>query len=444
MKIVPMLLLVATLVGLAPAQAQDAPSPAGYYAADIRETATGIMLTEDGRFAWYFSTGALDQVAEGRWHLAEHGSVLLDNDPPYNPPRFELVGTSRDERPGVFVRLDSDSRNQAAYLDVEPEFSDGSRVRQPLRPNGVRLADAAGRPPAAVRLGSLAFDFQSDPFPVSAEAGNVMTFRFLPNEIGRADFSGRRVTLEPDGLSFEWRGTTLHYARAELPPDTLANMERLDPADIEMAEIQGTEIDRLGTEMATYADAQSQDSGELVAYGPVQPWEVPEGAPSVGLYHIELGEPYETTAARGTFPFRPDAGLGNDFARGVAEARIRFGGIAYDAGRVSNLSWYVNERDGAPYIKAVGFSHQDRLLAIGEALARARAVQAWLVQVGFTPGGPEEADERPPFSLIDPYRYDEQVAGWDEAEALLADEEAGIQGLDLFQMRARGWYATVP
>jgi hypothetical protein len=154
-----------------------------------------------------------------------------------------------------------------------------------------------------------------------------------------------------------------------------------------------------------------------------------------------LGEPFAITLNRSTFPFR-DAGLGNDFADGVADVRIRWGDSVYEAGRVTDLNWYVNERGGEPYVKAIGFSHQDGMLELGEALARARALQRWLEAAGFVPGGPPEADVRPAFSLVHPYRYDEQAAGWEEAEALLASSSE-IQGLDLYRMRSGDWYVSV-
>ena len=183
-------------------------------------------------------------------------------------------------------------------------------------------------------------------------------------------------------------------------------------------------------------------SAAPIREGPILPWYVAPDAPTIGVFDIVLGEPFAATVARSTFPFRPESGLGGEYADGVAEVRLRWGDRVYDAGRVTDLGWYVIERDGAPSIKAIDFSHQDGMLELREAMGRARALQAWLVQAGFTPGGPPEADERPDFSLIHPYRYDERAASWEEAEALLASSSE-IHGFDLYRMRSGDWYATV-
>lgn len=626
----------ALLIAFGPPAATQPPDPAiGRYIVHIPETATAFEIRADGRFQWAFSQGALDLFGQGRW--SRDGDVLvLTSDPAVVAPDFELVGSARDDRPGLLIRL-ADEASAWRFLLIEAEFADGSR-------SSVRMPGALNRFPAeprivAVRIGSDLFDFVSERFPVDVDRANVMTFRFIANDLGRVDFDGQRVSVEPEGLSMAWRGMDLRYVRedpfgaggaAPCPPvgeprsvdaglgEPLAEAiarsthdlgggpadfgspgssecqpvrltirfreHRLDAGLVGGSElfdwslrlsaetrIEGIEFayqDRLlsldealdrarslrawlesagfvehpapdAPDDRSYRSFQLMDgasSGELAgdweearrrladeeagtstlhaftmrsgdyygrvyvenlrrattdgggqAYvgtdgdhewrvsvnltrdpaqllemdyaddghpdeaegsdnlraGPILPWEVEEGAPSVGLFDISLGEDFEATVARSTFPFRPDAGLGNDVADGVAEVRLRWGDRVYDAGRVTNLSWYVNERDGTPYIKAVVFSHEDGLLELHEGLARARALRDWLERAGFTLGGPPEADERPPFTLVHPYRYDEQLSSWEEAEEVLADPETGIQGLDLYQMRAGDWYATV-
>ena len=92
MKTMHMLLLAALLAGCAtpsealeqskPAQSkpeaskQDAAKPAdaalaGAYSLDgVMETGSGLLLRDDGSFEWYFSYGALDLGARGRWKRA--------------------------------------------------------------------------------------------------------------------------------------------------------------------------------------------------------------------------------------------------------------------------------------------------------------------------------------------------------------------------------------
>jgi hypothetical protein len=52
----------------APAAMTETASLAGhYYLEGIMETGSELLLREDGRFQWYFTYGALDLAAEGRW-----------------------------------------------------------------------------------------------------------------------------------------------------------------------------------------------------------------------------------------------------------------------------------------------------------------------------------------------------------------------------------------
>ena len=78
------------------------------------------------------------------------------------------------------------------------------------------------------------------------------------------------------------------------------------------------------------APAQAQpDHGASVASaapireGPILPWYVAPDAPTIGVFDIVLGEPFAATVARSTFPFRPESGLGGEYADGVAEGHDR-------------------------------------------------------------------------------------------------------------------------
>ena len=87
MNAVRVLLVAGLLACGAPAVAQDgtqraaqAPqaSLAGEYHLDgVMETGSGLLLRQDGTFEWYFTYGALDLAARGRWRY-EGADVVLD------------------------------------------------------------------------------------------------------------------------------------------------------------------------------------------------------------------------------------------------------------------------------------------------------------------------------------------------------------------------------
>jgi hypothetical protein len=95
--------LRATLVGLvlaccAPlAMAQDATQQSApatqaalageYYLQGVMETGSGLLLREDGTFEWFFTYGALDLGARGKWSREGEGVDLAVEEMGY-PPQF--------------------------------------------------------------------------------------------------------------------------------------------------------------------------------------------------------------------------------------------------------------------------------------------------------------------------------------------------------------------
>ena len=58
-----------------------------YYLEGIMETGSELRLDERGRFQWYFTYGALDLAANGRWHH-EDGNVVLLPEHFQFPPQY--------------------------------------------------------------------------------------------------------------------------------------------------------------------------------------------------------------------------------------------------------------------------------------------------------------------------------------------------------------------
>jgi hypothetical protein len=206
--------LILVLTGLAVATtAPAAPPPApveGLYVADIMETATALQLTADGRWEWRFSVGALDMEAAGRWTLEADGSLLLNSDPPVVAPRFDLIGRTKSADPGVLVRVADESDSAPAWLGAVAEYRDGGTSGGHFEGGEHYFEPDPARPIAAIRIASF-FGITSERHPV--EPGDVLSFRFHPNDLGIADFRDVRVSAEGDALTFVWQGTSLRYVR---------------------------------------------------------------------------------------------------------------------------------------------------------------------------------------------------------------------------------------
>jgi len=67
-----------------PAQAAAAPAatslPGEYHLGGVMETGSGLLLRDDNTFVWFFSYGALDLGAKGKWQRAGDGIDLVVED----------------------------------------------------------------------------------------------------------------------------------------------------------------------------------------------------------------------------------------------------------------------------------------------------------------------------------------------------------------------------
>jgi hypothetical protein len=106
------LLVAAALAGAPQAMAQDATHHAAnatqaalageYHLDGVMETGSGLLLREDGTFAWFFTYGALDLGARGKWTRAGDGIDLVVDEMGYPPQMPE----TKFER--MHLRVDGD------------------------------------------------------------------------------------------------------------------------------------------------------------------------------------------------------------------------------------------------------------------------------------------------------------------------------------------------
>ncbi len=87
--------------GTSPQDAKPQAALAGHYFLEgIMETGSELLLDADGRFQWYFTYGALDLAAKGRWSHGEGQVVLLVEDfalpPQYPQMRFDRMALRVD------------------------------------------------------------------------------------------------------------------------------------------------------------------------------------------------------------------------------------------------------------------------------------------------------------------------------------------------------------
>lgn len=260
-----LILALAALALAAPAPAAPPPPPVeGLYVADMMETASALRLTADGRWEWMLSVGALDMAGAGRWTRQPDGSLLLDSDPPVVAPRFELIGRTKSADPGILVRVADESGSAPAWLGAVAEYRGGGTTGGRFEGGEHYFEPDPARPIAAVRVDTV-FGIASERYEV--EAGDVLSFRFHPNDLGLADFRDVRVAVEPDALTFVWQGTKLRYEREgarrarAAPPEDSAVPSEAEAAAEEAAAEEAAEA------VADAVEAGSPDPADLAMDG---------------------------------------------------------------------------------------------------------------------------------------------------------------------------------
>jgi hypothetical protein len=205
-------LLVAAVA--APASAQTVASLAGTYDGHQMEMGAMLRLTPDGRFDYGLAYGALDETGKGSWALKD-GKVLLTSDP-VTPPRFVFAGQKTGAAGVLDVALKVPKGMSPRYFDVAVTLTKGE-------PTGGQFSEAGGLsipvdpvdPPRSVRVFLPMFELASDPVPVDPSKGYALSFRFEPNDIGKADFRGTALKIDKGDLVFDRFDRTIRFRRID-------------------------------------------------------------------------------------------------------------------------------------------------------------------------------------------------------------------------------------
>ena len=95
------------------AQAAQASLAGEYHLDGVMETGSGLLLRDDGSFEWFFTYGALDLGARGKWKR-EGDTVVLDVDDMGYPPQMPETKFDR-----MTLRVDGESLVPAWPWDMD-------------------------------------------------------------------------------------------------------------------------------------------------------------------------------------------------------------------------------------------------------------------------------------------------------------------------------------
>jgi hypothetical protein len=189
-------------------------SLAGLYDGGQMEVGAQLLLKPDGHFEYELAYGALDEEAKGTWEF-KYGAVFLTTVPAVIPPRFVVESDTPDARDGLWIKLSSgpvikDSRQRVylIYDKGEPEdmveVADDGHVPFP-----------GNRRPTAIIPEIPVYPIMNKPIPLTGTGGHLIVMRFEPNDIGKADFRGQRLSIEDGKLVMPRRDLQLmlHFSQ---------------------------------------------------------------------------------------------------------------------------------------------------------------------------------------------------------------------------------------
>ena len=199
-----------------PAFAQ--PSPAdlvGTYNGSQMEVGTELRLEASGRYEYYLSYGALDEMSQGAW-TADGEAIVLTSDK-YKLPAFVLVGSGAGTGPTLDVTLDVPQEMELQYFSARLLMPDHTATEEQFEEGPLRIPLTGANHPAGFLLGIEVFDVMSEPYDIPPNTRS-MHFRFVPNDLGKVPFDHKRLPRDGGNLVLERFGRTLKFHK-EAPGD---------------------------------------------------------------------------------------------------------------------------------------------------------------------------------------------------------------------------------
>lgn len=202
---------------VSPAFAQHPASLVGHYDGHQMEMGAELVLTADGRFHYGLVYGALDEEAIGTW-VQQGDHVLLTSDP-VTPPRFVFLG-QKPAPAGTFrLSLDAPQGMSLQYFVAMLTFAHHGPQGGQLTDDGVSVPIDAKDPPVTAGLFLPMYEVKTDPVSIDPAKGYWLSFRFEPNDLGKADFRSAPLALDKGDLLLERFGRSIRFHRdGPVPP----------------------------------------------------------------------------------------------------------------------------------------------------------------------------------------------------------------------------------
>jgi hypothetical protein len=197
------------------AAAPPAPDPVGRYRLQgEHDVASELLIAPDGHFEYALAAGALDEYAKGRWRRVGN-EIRLTTVPKPVPPVFSAAGARKVPAAGpLTLHVTWPGGRDAVGTDLRIDFESGPPlVTYVGGPDGWTMPEEETRRPVAVTLALAMFGFASPRFPIDVARANDLTFVITPHDLGKVDFEGLPVDVEPGRLVMHRGPARMVYVR---------------------------------------------------------------------------------------------------------------------------------------------------------------------------------------------------------------------------------------
>jgi hypothetical protein len=88
------------------------------------ETASGFQLNADSSFQFFFSYGALDRYASGKWHLKDNKVVFVSREKPVSD--FKIISEKTSDQSNITIKITDKNEFLTQYVSCAL-YSNGKR-----------------------------------------------------------------------------------------------------------------------------------------------------------------------------------------------------------------------------------------------------------------------------------------------------------------------------
>jgi hypothetical protein len=193
------------------AAAAPTSSIAGMYETHQMEVAAALELRRDGHFRYQLSYGAVDEEGQGDWTF-DGKTVRLTSKPMPKRPSFELVSDDAAPKGELYLKLENPGFEWGHGLEAiaADEKKNGFEVSA----DDSGRVDLSGTPSlVAVAPEMPVYGPTGDIFPLSADRGHRLLFRFHANDLGRARFDKEPLQRSGTDLLLQRYDTVFRFVK---------------------------------------------------------------------------------------------------------------------------------------------------------------------------------------------------------------------------------------